>query len=302
MPVWAMTLELVALLLLLVTYGLLWRLRPAAPGTRLTHTGILVIAFTHVWYLLASFYPAGPWYRLADVTWPATLGHSIGVGIGLVCISVGLYCMFRSVWSTDEELRRTVEELERVNARLAELSATDELTGVYNYRFFVERLKIEMSVAQRQDMPFSCAIVDIDHFKMVNDTYGHDSGDRVLAATASSIRGKLRPSDAVGRLGGDEFGVLLPSTDYDTALLVAERMRMAVHANSGGRTPARPPEVTVSIGVASFPEEQVSEGTSLLKLADRALYAAKEGGRDRVVLGRDLDRPNTAGRSTTADG
>ncbi len=302
MPAWAIMLELGALLLLLVTYGLLWRLRSTAKGGRLIHTGILMVAFSHVWFLVASRYPAGPWHPFgSDAVWPATLGHSIGVGLGLVCISLGFYWMVHSVWSADIQLRRTVQELERVNTRLAEMSATDELTHVYNYRFFVERLRIEMSVAQRQEMPFSCAIVDIDYFKTVNDTYGHDRGDRVLAATASSIRRNLRPSDAVGRLGGDEFGVLLPSTDYDRAVLVAERIRAAAEADSGTHEAAFPVRVTVSVGVASFPEEDVAVGADLLKLADRALYAAKQAGRNQVVLGRDLPQRDREGESSAAE-
>ncbi len=293
MPTWASALEIGALLLLLVTYGLLWRVRAATTGSRLIHLGIVLVAFSHAWFLLARQYPAQLLYPFGEVAlWSITLAHSIGVAVGLVCVSLGFRGMFRSMWATDARLRRTVEELELVNARLGELSATDELTGVFNHRFFTERLRVEISVATRQEIPLSCAIVDIDHFKAVNDTRGHDCGDRLLAAVASSIRESLRPSDAVGRLGGDEFGVLLPGTDYERALLVAERVRSALDARL---RPDRSdlPSVTVSVGIASFPEEDVTEGEQLLKLADEAMYLAKKQGRDRVCTYRPADGGET---------
>jgi diguanylate cyclase (GGDEF)-like protein len=290
MPAWARTVELAALGLLVLSYALLWQLRREVKGGLLLHAGILTVVFAQVWLLLNNTGPLASWHLPhSELVWSASLIHSIGVVGGLVCVALGFYRMVGSLSSTSKRLEQTVGELEEANVRLAELSTTDELTKVYNYRFLMERLRIELSVAVRQEMPLSCAIVDIDDFKKVNDQFGHHHGDKVLERTAAVVRTTLRPSDTVARMGGDEFAVLLPGTDYDTVILVAERVRRAVEAENlvvhGTRL-----RVTVSIGAASFPEETVTDGRLLLKLADHALYRAKEQGRNRTCLHKDLRR------------
>jgi len=124
----------------------------------------------------------------------------------------------------------------------------------------------------------SAILLDLDHVREINDTYGHDRGDEVLAAVGAVLRTELRGGDFAGRNGGEEFIVMLPDTDRAGALRVAEQLRSAMHALS---LPGVKRAVTASFGVAAFPEDAL-DGETLLRLADRALYAAKQSGRDRV--------------------
>ena len=165
------------------------------------------------------------------------------------------------------------------NLALAELrAATDALTGLPNRRAIDDHLKRLLAQAGRSITPMSAILLDLDHFKEINDTYGHERGDEVLAALGALLRTELRGSDFAGRNGGEEFIVMLPDTDRAGAMRVAEHLRKAMHQLS---LPGVTREVTASFGVATFPEDAL-EGETLLRLADRALYAAKQNGRDRV--------------------
>jgi diguanylate cyclase (GGDEF)-like protein/PAS domain S-box-containing protein len=170
--------------------------------------------------------------------------------------------------------------------RLRALATCDSLTGAANRRHFVELAQREHERSLRTGSPLSLCLFDADHFKNINDHYGHVAGDHVLSAMAAAARGALRTSDVLGRLGGEEFAMLLPDTDLAGALVVAERVRAAVAATQvqGGEvrlegTPG-PIRVTISIGVAERHGDEPIE--PLLKRADRALYGAKDSGRDRV--------------------
>jgi len=170
--------------------------------------------------------------------------------------------------------------------QLRALATRDSLTGAANRRHFVELSQREHERSLRAGSPLSLCLFDADHFKNINDHYGHVAGDHVLSAMAAAARGALRTSDVLGRLGGEEFAMLLPDTDLAGALLVAERVRAAVAATEvqGGEVRgADAPgsiRVTISIGVAERRGDEPVE--ALLKRADRALYAAKDLGRDRV--------------------
>ncbi|SMB92472.1 GGDEF domain-containing response regulator [Deinococcus hopiensis] len=166
------------------------------------------------------------------------------------------------------------------NARLYSLATVDDLTGLANKRAWLGRLAETMHLAARHDFPVSVLVLDIDHFKRVNDSYGHLAGDRLLAELGGVLAGGLRRSDVAGRYGGEELVVLLPHTDAAGAGVIAERLRLAV---SGLRVPWEEAglQVTVSIGVATRRGEEV--GPDLLARADAALYAAKRAGRNRVV-------------------
>jgi diguanylate cyclase (GGDEF)-like protein len=165
------------------------------------------------------------------------------------------------------------------NLALAELrAATDALTGLPNRRAIDDHLKRLLAQAGRSLTPMSAILLDLDHFKEINDTYGHERGDEVLAAVGALMRTELRGADFAGRNGGEEFIVMLPDTDRAGALRVAEHLRKAMHSVS---LPGATRSVTASFGVASFPEDAL-EGATLMRLADRALYAAKQSGRDRV--------------------
>ena len=167
------------------------------------------------------------------------------------------------------------QELVAQGARLEALLREDALTGLSNRRAILTQLAGMVSGARRHGHPLSIAVCDIDHFKRVNDTHGHKTGDEVLVATAHAMGTHLRQEDQLGRLGGEEFLVLLPDTDADAAMHAAERMRDEV-----AHAPA-PVEVTVSIGTATWEVGETPE--AFLQRADEALYAAKEAGRDRVT-------------------
>jgi diguanylate cyclase (GGDEF)-like protein len=168
------------------------------------------------------------------------------------------------------------------NLEVAEMqAATDPLTGLPNKRSLDEALRRLIAQSERTGLPLSVVLIDLDHFKSVNDGFGHEMGDRVLAAFGAMLSAEQRASDIAARSGGEEFVVLLPATDDMGAMAVAEKLRVATHRlNVGGVS------VTGSFGVATFPQHGPDAGR-LLRLADRALYAAKHNGRDRVELAAD---------------
>ncbi|HEU4656187.1 MAG TPA: diguanylate cyclase [Capillimicrobium sp.] len=165
-------------------------------------------------------------------------------------------------------------------ATLEQLAYNDELTGLWNRRFMQRRLSAELRAADRHDRTLSVALVDIDHFKDVNDRHGHAAGDAVLVAVAQRLRDATREEDVVGRWGGEEFLVLLPDESAEGAVTAADRIRESV-----GALPIETPEatvsVTVSVGCATFRPGDDSD--LILRRADRALYAAKRAGRDAVA-------------------
>lgn len=159
----------------------------------------------------------------------------------------------------------------------------DELTGVYNRRYLDEQLGSRLAEAKRYDSPFSIGLVDVDHFKAVNDTYGHPVGDEVLAETAGLIRRQMRKEDLLSRYGGEEFALMLPHTDRLGAAILAERVREAV-AENAYETSAGQIKITVSMGLASFPLDEADDDRDLIKTADRRLYQAKDEGRNQTVF------------------
>lgn len=176
---------------------------------------------------------------------------------------------------------------EKDDADMARLATTDSLTGLPNRHAFLERAENARQAAQRQRQPLALAMMDIDHFKQINDRFGHASGDEALIVFARTARASLRAHETVGRLGGEEFAMVLPGTDLAGALLAAERLRQAVR-QVAVITSGSPYRMTVSIGVVVLdPNETLGMG---LARADHALYAAKSGGRDRVEAGGPLQR------------
>jgi diguanylate cyclase (GGDEF)-like protein len=157
-------------------------------------------------------------------------------------------------------------------------AATDALTGMPNRRSVQDTLNRMVAQASRTLTPLTAVMIDLDHFKKINDTFGHGKGDETLAQVGAVLQSSLRASDFVGRYGGEEFLALLPNTPRDAGVGVAEKLRMAIAQIT---VPQVDREVTVSLGVATFPDDAVDPGT-LVRGADRALYAAKAGGRNRV--------------------
>ncbi|MFD1731837.1 GGDEF domain-containing protein [Deinococcus malanensis] len=171
----------------------------------------------------------------------------------------------------------------RSQAVLRELSMRDALTGLFNRREFQARLEGHLDQARRHGQPCSVLLLDVDHFKVVNDTYGHDVGDRVLQELAGLVSGVVRQTDVVARFGGEEIVALLPDTDEHVALVMGDRIREAVAAHHGFSAPDGTAfRITVSIGVASFPSDAPRED-ALIRAADQAMYAAKHSGRNRVA-------------------
>ncbi len=177
-----------------------------------------------------------------------------------------------------------LEDLKRMNADLEKLARTDELTGLYNQRYFRQRLAEETSRAVRYSTPLACMFADLDNFKSVNDQFGHLAGDGVLRELGVRTLRMTRANDIVARYGGEEIVILLPQTDYDGAVTQAQRLLRTV---SGQAFPGLPPEVrvTISIGLAMFDATLGTDGETLLARADAALYVAKARGKNRIVAG-----------------
>ncbi|MEX1185776.1 MAG: diguanylate cyclase [Gemmatimonadaceae bacterium] len=181
-----------------------------------------------------------------------------------------------------EDLESRERELEEMNDRLRRVSQTDGLTGLDNRRYLEERLHEMFEHSLRLHEPLSVVMCDIDHFKSVNDTYGHLAGDAILRQFADLISEQAREIDRVGRYGGEEFLIILPGTVLDAAVTFAERVREEI-GNHVFVYEAERIKRTVSCGVAAWPHPLISSRDQLIRSADDALYVAKERGRDRVV-------------------
>lgn len=218
--------------------------------------------------------------------WVRFLGLAVALSAGAGVVMMLERARIEKLSETKRELEAKVEErtasLRNANDRLAELATRDPLTGIHNRRAFMERLDQEWSAALRHGQPFCVLMLDLDHFKEVNDTYGHLVGDTVLREVAQRAQSALRETDMLARYGGEEFVVLTSHTDATHAQVAADRIRVAV-----GSTPVILDgvviQVTVSIGLSQA-EPQKETQTSLFNRTDAALYAAKAEGRNRVVV------------------
>jgi diguanylate cyclase (GGDEF)-like protein len=179
--------------------------------------------------------------------------------------------------------------------RLRIAGLTDSLTGLYNRRHLQHRLEQELARAGRYGHSLACLFIDADHFKRINDTYGHPAGDQVLIALAQRLRSHLRGSDLASRYGGEEFAVLLPQTDAASACRLAERIRLGVECEPVPLEDGRKVHLSVSIGVAALADRTTQTpaeaGAALLRQADEAVYRAKSDGRNRVVCASDFRTP-----------
>jgi diguanylate cyclase (GGDEF)-like protein len=187
-------------------------------------------------------------------------------------------------------LRHFIEVIGAKEEELRLLAATDVLTGLANRRDFMCRAETEMLRTRRYNFPVSVMMMDIDHFKKVNDTWGHGAGDEVIRQVATIARDVCRVVDLVGRIGGEEFAVLLPQTAMNGALLVAERLRETVAGRTVMLANGQTLNVSISIGVADMTHEDDELGR-LLGRADAALYEAKQLGRNRVCLAKSSGKP-----------
>ncbi|MFJ5717920.1 sensor domain-containing diguanylate cyclase [Neobacillus sp. NPDC093127] len=173
------------------------------------------------------------------------------------------------------EIEKKQIELMEINSGLVEISNTDKLTGIPNRRFFQEKLEEQIELYRKEQKAFSLLIIDIDHFKKVNDTYGHQIGDLVLAKLANILKTQARPEDIPARFGGEEFTIILPNTDVEEAIAIAQNIKQMVEIAEWQETGS----LTISVGAATFTKKDTEE--SIMKNADHALYASKENGRNR---------------------
>jgi diguanylate cyclase (GGDEF)-like protein len=192
-----------------------------------------------------------------------------------------------------EKAEKFARELRSANEALRRLAFRDGLTGLYNHRSFQEMLEKELSRAQRYKRQLSLVMLDIDHFKKINDTYGHLQGDLVLKVIASKLESSLRKSSFVARYGGEEFALILPEADGSSAMVVAERCRRAVEQMTiqvGNHTI----RATISVGATTYsPEMHVKDKTQLIEAADRALYNSKKTGRNKISFTALTESPGS---------
>lgn len=181
------------------------------------------------------------------------------------------------------EFASSKRALERANEQLAKLSMTDRLTGLLNRGTWENLVDAEYERYRRYGQATSLVMFDIDHFKPVNDNYGHLAGDEVIRHTAQTTRNNIRQSDSAGRYGGEEFGIILPETDAENARLICERIRESIE-KSTVETSAGNITYTISMGIAQL-TDQPENYMQWMQKADEALYAAKESGRNKVVVG-----------------
>jgi diguanylate cyclase (GGDEF)-like protein len=254
---------------------------------------MVIFGVSVTWFALSSlaFILARPWNH----TW--WLAHAIFAG-GFFLLSYGVIQAFRTtrsfstIYSQGELLARlseamadtqtALQEVQRSNQKLEHLAATDPLTGVGNRRQFIARTRVEIAQAKRSAAPLSLLSLDLDHFKNINDKYGHPGGDNVLCAFVQKCLDTTGPHAVVARVGGEEFMVLLPGATLDAACEVGERLRSSI-ANNAFEVGIPPPiKITISIGVSQFGRD----GDTLdafLGVADQRLYRAKHEGRNCVI-------------------
>ena len=190
---------------------------------------------------------------------------------------------FQQKISHDREIiQKYAAKLAAANSKLETMAMSDALTGLPNRRSALNRLEEVVSESRRHKTPLSCIMIDIDHFKLINDNHGHDIGDRVLQKIADVFSSTARSYDMVSRIGGEEFLVICARSTLSDSRQLAERLRMAIH-NLLISIDNHSIQVTISLGVAAW-HDSMSGGEDMTKAADRALYKAKENGRDRVEI------------------
>jgi diguanylate cyclase (GGDEF)-like protein len=197
----------------------------------------------------------------------------------------------------DPRLRRAFEHLAERVATTWHLATVDPLTGIANRQAVLNRLEDELSRAARYRRPLSLVMVDLDHFKRLNDTYGHEAGDTVLQEVATRVAGNIRTTDLVGRFGGEEFLLVLPETDADAAATMAEKLRRVVAGTPIRLREGHDVTVTLSAGVAGSPGAHLPHLDALVRHADAALYSAKALGRNTVYVFRETGEEDTVRRS-----
>ena len=221
---------------------------------------------------------AGLWW-LADPALRVQAGLASFLALGL---SIRNWRTFTQLRLQGLELERTRTELQQRQRDLERMTRQDNLTGLFNRKTFTELTQLELDRAKRQGTPTSLLLVDLDHFKKVNDTHGHPAGDAVLRHVATLLGTGVRNTDLVGRLGGEEFIILLPATTIESAQRLAEKLRQRLQA-SPVLWVGKPIQMTASFGLAVSTTFLTLDFDTLYNTADKALYLAKSSGRNRVM-------------------
>jgi two-component system, cell cycle response regulator len=201
-------------------------------------------------------------------------------------LNARIYASLRTK-ALQDELKTKNKQLEDLLYKVEYMAITDVLTGLYNRRRFHDVLAKEFERSKRYASPFSLVFMDVDHFKSVNDGYGHLMGDKVLSDLASIIKKNIRDIDTAARYGGEEFTAILPSTTKEAALHVAERIRKSIEKHVFPEMPGR--TITISIGISGIPDKKIDNEDTLIRSADIALYRAKQTGRNRTEMGTGED-------------
>ena len=281
----------VPLLLLACTPGLLWwtLVQPDYPMRLLFISTVMLVL--QLWHLGITWrYDRHSWAARFTITILTLIVLSLGLRVVSIALGTGgdnffsptlvqtLYLGSYSFGLLLLTISLVLQAAQRLHQELEQLVSHDMLTGALTRRALFEQGEIEIERSQRSARPMSVLMLDLDHFKRINDEHGHLVGDRVLRDFAERVQAQLRRPDQFGRFGGEEFLALLPDTDHDQALTVAERIRAS--------TPTDPtlPVCTVSIGVATRPVRHPESLEALISRADQALYRAKDLGRDRVEM------------------
>ncbi|MES2016219.1 MAG: sensor domain-containing diguanylate cyclase [Pseudomonadota bacterium] len=182
------------------------------------------------------------------------------------------------------ELRASSRALEAAYATMEKLATFDELTGLLNRRALLTRLREEIDRSSRFGSPLSLALIDLDHFKQVNDHHGHLAGDAVLRGVGQLLRERTRSTDAAGRYGGEEFCVILPGADTAAAAILGEKLRAAIEETPFHADASATLQATASIGIATYEPLRGANAERLIAAADQAMYRAKQGGRNRIIV------------------
>lgn len=180
------------------------------------------------------------------------------------------------------QMAASLKHIQRLSS-IKNIAIYDTLTNLYNRRYFDEKFEIETQKAFFNETPLSLVMLDIDHFKKINDTLGHTEGDKVLKGIADLLKKSVRKKDTIARYGGEEFVLILPDAGLEESFMIAERIRRLVENTTfeAGQTQLH---LTVSLGIANFPSHQIKSKEDLIRIADQALYEAKRGGRNRVCI------------------
>lgn len=203
----------------------------------------------------------------------------VGVAIAVLVFSTFVFSATRKLSEALEKAFRLTRQMERAHTISTRAAQTDELTGLMNRRAFFERAQVLYAQCRHNQQPLCALMLDMDHFKQINDTYGHQAGDQVLRQIGGVISASFRQADVYGRLGGEEFAVLLPNTSLDTARAIAEQLIMAISGLA-----AEPVKgLSASLGLASTHDHD-QDLHGLMNMADKALYRAKAQGRNQVAL------------------